>query len=90
MSHNYTRQRQGKDFIIVNHLESAEMDAEGNYNNIDGIIGNAPPKDDTEAKKSLLGKLEYYKAEAERNAAPVDGNEPPQERSAPERGRHRA
>jgi hypothetical protein len=36
MSHEYTRQRQGRDFTPHNHLRAAEMDVEGNYNNIDG------------------------------------------------------
>jgi hypothetical protein len=72
----YTRQRQGRDFF--NHLASTEMSVEGNYNNIDGIIGNAPPKD--EEKRDFLTRIEHFKTEAERNAAPVDGEEPPQER----------
>jgi len=78
MSHNYTRQRQGKDFSDDNHLRSAEISVEGNYNNIDGIIGNAPPKDDSEEKKSMLDLLEHYKAVAAQNAAPVDGHDPPE------------
>jgi hypothetical protein len=80
MSNEYTRQRQGRDFSIENYLRTAEMSAEGNYNNIDGIIGNNDPKDDSDKKKSLLEQLEQCKAEAERNAVPVDGH-------APERGR---
>jgi len=78
MPNEYTRQRQGRDFSVLNHLANAEMSAEGNYNNIDGIIGNNDPKDDTEKKKSLLEQLEQCKAEAERNAAPTDGHEPPE------------
>lgn len=78
MPHNYTRQRQGRDFSDINHLRTAELSVEGNYNQIDGIIGNSPAKDDSEEKKSLLDKLEHYKTEAERNAAPVDGVEPPE------------
>jgi hypothetical protein len=74
----YTRQRQGRDFSIVNHLRAAEMSIESNYNNIDGIIGNNDPKDDSDKKKSLLEQLEICKAEAERNAIPVDGAEPPE------------
>ena len=76
MTNEYTRQRQGRDFSILNYLAGAEMSAEGNYNNIDGIIGNNDPKDDSEKKKSLLDQLEQCKAEAERNAVPVDGHEP--------------
>ena len=76
MPHEYTRQKQGRDFSILNHLAAAEMSAEGNYNNIDGIIGNSDPKDDSEKKKSLLEQLEQCKTEIERNAVPVDGHEP--------------
>jgi hypothetical protein len=102
MQNNYTRQRQGRDFSLldeINHLRNAEMSAEGksvpprnkvswgeSYNQIDGILGNAPKKDDYEAK-TLLEQIEYSKAVSERNAAPVDGKEPSQERSAPERMR---
>ena len=89
MNKNYTRQRQGRDFTLleeVNYLRNAELSVEGNYNNIDGIICNAPPKDDYEAK-TLLEQIEYNKTIAERNAAPVDGDEPPQERTTPERTR---
>ena len=78
MKNEYTRQRQGRDFSILNYLRNAEMSAEGNYNNNDGIIGNNDPKDDTEKKKSLLEQLEQCKMEAERNAIPVDGHEPPE------------
>ena len=82
MGHNYTRQRQGRDFSISNHLRNAEMSVEGNYNNIDGVIGNNDPKDDSEKRLSMLEQLERYKAEAERNTVPIDGHEPP------ERGRN--
>jgi hypothetical protein len=89
MRTNNTRQRQGRDFTLleeVNYLRNAELSTEGNYNNIDGILGNAPLKDDYEAK-TLLEQIEYSRAIAERNATPVDGDEPPLERSAPERTR---
>jgi hypothetical protein len=69
---------QGRDFNLleeVNHLPNAEMSVEGNYNNIDGIIGNAPVKDDYEAK-TLREQIEYNKSVSERNNAPVDGHEP--------------
>ena len=78
MPNEYTRQRQGRDFSILNYLANAEMSIEGNYNNIDGIIGNAPPKDDSDKKKSLLEQLEQHKTEAERNSVPIDGHEPPE------------
>lgn len=83
MNQSYTRQRQGRDFSLleeiseINCLKNAELAVEGNYNNIDGIIGNSAPKDDTNAQK-LLEQLEYYKAVSERNAVPVDGYEPPE------------
>lgn len=78
MPNEYTRQRQGRDFPSVNHLRAAEMSMEDDYNNIDGIIGNNDPKDDSGKKQSLLDNLERFKAEAERNAAPIDGHEPPE------------
>jgi len=77
MQDNNTRQRQGRDFF--NHLASAEMSVEGNYNNIDGIIGNSAPND--EDKRDMLNRLEHFKTEAERNAAPVDSHEPVTERA---------
>ena len=33
-----------------------------------------------ESKQSLQKKLERFRAEAERNAVPIDGNEPPEKR----------
>ena len=77
MQHNYTRQRQGRDFSIHNYLRNTEMSVEGNYNNIDGIINGEPREDDT--KKPFLERLETYKAETERNATPIDGCEPPEQ-----------
>ena len=82
MPNEYTRQRQGRDFADNNHLRAAEMSVEGNYNNIDGIIGNNDPKDNGDKRKTLQDRLEYYKKIAERNAVPTDGSEPP------ERGRN--
>ena len=76
-----TRQRQGRDFSLleeVNYLRNAEMSVEGNYNAIDGILGNAPKKDDDYEAKTLLEQVEYNRTIAERNAAPVDGHEPPE------------
>jgi|GEM_PF-1949122 len=74
MPNQKTRQRQGRDFPVHNHLQNTEMAVEGNYNNIDGII-NGTPNDD-EQKKSMLERLAHYKAEAKRNATPIDGHEP--------------
>ena len=65
MPHEYTRQRQGRDFSILNYLANAE-------------IGNNDPKDESEKRKSLLDQLERCKAEAERSAIPVDGYDPPE------------
>jgi len=79
MLNEYTRQRQGRDFF--NHLASAEMSVEGNYNNIDGIIGNNIPKDDSDERRDFLTRIERFKEESERNAAPVDGHEPVTERT---------
>ncbi len=76
MKHEYTRQRQGRDFSILNALAAAELSIEGNYNNIDGVLGNAPPRDDYEQKKTMLEQLEYFQTVAERNAVPIDGKEP--------------
>jgi hypothetical protein len=78
-SENYTRQRQGRDFSIINHLRSAEMSLEANFNQIDGLINNEITEQTEERKKkSLLGQMERFKADAERNLAPVDGHEPPE------------
>ena len=58
MPHEYTRQRQGRDFCLRNNLtETAEE----------------------ERKKTLAERLEQYRTETERAAAPVDGNEPSKE-----------
>ena len=76
MPNEYTRQRQGRDFSVLNYLRTTEISTESNYNNIDGIIGNNDPKDDTEKKKSLLDQLAQCKEETERNAVPLDGYEP--------------
>jgi len=78
MQNEYTRQRQGRDFYDQNYLRNAEMSLEGNYNNIDGIMGNNDPNDGGEQKKSLLEQLEKCKSEVERNTVPVDGREPPE------------
>ena len=42
-----------------NYLAAAEMSAEGNYNQIDGIINNEPPP-----KPSLLDTLSQYREDA--------------------------
>ena len=67
MPHEYTRQRQGRDFslheYLINTIEASRKDTE-----------NLKKADET--KKTLAERLEQYKTEAERNAVPTDGNEP--------------
>ena len=67
--HEYTRQRQGRDFslhdYLTNSVEASRRDAE-NIKKVD------------EANKTLAQRLEKYKEEAERNAVPIDGHEPPE------------
>jgi len=72
MPHEYTRQRQGRDFslhqYLINAAEAHRKDAE-----------NA--KKVKIVNKTLADRLEHHKKEAERNAknniaAPVDGHEP--------------
>ena len=75
----YTRQRQGRDFSLHNYLletaarRRADENAKRNAESIEKT---------EEANKSLQDRLEQYKKEAERNAIPIDGHEPP------ERGRN--
>ena len=55
-----------------NYLASAEMDEEGNYNMIDGIINNTP-------KPSLLEKMKEYErqiAENKNNVDKIDADKP--------------
>jgi hypothetical protein len=63
MQPNYTRQRQGRDFSILGRLRGESQD-------------KAVAKE--HEKKSALERLERFKAEAERNRTPADGNEPPE------------
>lgn len=50
-----------------NYLASAEMGAEENYNQIDGIINNTPPMEDT---TSIRESLRRFQAEASQNTLP--------------------
>jgi len=79
MPHEYTRQRQGRDFFT--HFTNAETGTESKHSNINGVTSYAPPKDVSEEKRDLLNRLGRFKAEAERNAEPVDGHEPVTERA---------
>lgn len=50
-----------------NYLASAEMGAEENYNQIDGIINNTPPVEDT---TSIRESLRRFQVEASQNTLP--------------------
>ena len=85
MPNKYTRQRQGRDFSILDCLRSAarrpessrhDVSWDGSFDSIDGITGNSEPNDDAEKKKSLLERMAQYNTETERNSVPVDGHEP--------------
>ena len=69
MPHEYTRQRQGHDFSLHSYLTNA---AEASRRDTENMI-----KAD-EKKKTLAERLEHYKTEAECNAVPTDGHEPPE------------
>jgi hypothetical protein len=71
MPHEYTRQRQGRDFSLHNHLTDAAETHQKDKENV---------KKADETKKTLADLLEHYKTEAERNAVPTDGHEPPEKR----------
>ena len=68
MKNEYTRQRQGRDFSLHDYLTNTT--AEEKRRNSENI-----QKADL-ANKTLAERLEHYKTEAERNAVPIDGNEP--------------
>ena len=67
MPHEYTRQRQGRDFALRETQTQAPDEAR---------INGETNRTNTQTKKSLQNRLEQYKAEAERNAVPIDGHEP--------------
>ena len=69
MPKEYTRQRQGRDFSLTNYLTTS---AAANRKESEII------KADDEANRMLIGRLEHFKEEAERNAVPIDGHEPPE------------
>ena len=71
MSHEYTRQRQGRDFSIHRTLMEALVAQRKDSENAN--------KEETD-KKSLTQRLEHFKKEAERNTVPIDGHEPPEQR----------
>jgi len=69
MPHEYTRQRQGRDFSLQEYL--TKVNAENNENT--EVI-----RKDDEKKKSLHKRIKKYTKEAARNAVPIDGYEPPE------------
>jgi hypothetical protein len=71
MPHKYTRQRQGRDFTMHEELLRALEEQRKT-----GETAQIAELD----KKSLFTRLTKYKEEAERNAIPVDGHEPPEKR----------
>jgi len=72
MPHEYTRQRQGRDFTLHERLTKAPEETRRDSENA---------RKGEDANKSLLKRLEQLKDEAERNAVPVDGHEPPKRRN---------
>jgi hypothetical protein len=64
MQPNNTRQRQGRDFSIMERLHG-EMQAK-------------QVADTERERKSAIERLEHFKAEVERNKTPIDGHEPPE------------
>ena len=83
MSKKRFRQRQGRDFSVLDYLKNAELAVESNYNMVgDGIINNVPNPDDETQKKSLLDRLEQAKGTAAdqdtEHGEPVDCHEPPE------------
>jgi len=69
MPHEYTRQRQGRDFSLHDALMKALEESRRNDEN---AIRSE------EERKSLRIKLQQYREQAERNAVPIDGHEPPE------------
>jgi hypothetical protein len=79
MPHEYTRQRQGRDFSLHKYLIEAMARSRREFE-------NAARTEET--KKSLQHRLQQYKKEAAQSAVPIDGHEPAPELPAPERGRN--
>jgi len=71
MPHEYTRQRQGRDFSLKNYLANKTT---ANRNDAENV------KTADEAKQTLAYRIEHFKNEAERNAVPTDGHEPIEKR----------
>ena len=69
MPHEYTRQRQGRDFSLQEYLKKQVDDNRAEIERA---------KAAEEKMKTLARRLEHYRTEAERNAVPIDGHEPPE------------
>ena len=69
MPHEYTRQRQGRDFSLHDYLMGAMAQSRKDAEDA---------KKADENNKTLHERLEQYKNKAERNAVPIDGHEPPE------------
>jgi ribosomal protein L13E len=65
--HEYTRQRQGRDFTLQETLTRGQEESRK-------ACDIAQRADDE--NKSLLGRLKKYREETERNSVPIDGHEP--------------
>ena len=71
MPHKYTRQRQGRDFSLHDALtKTLEENRRSQEIAIQG----------EEERKSLRDRIKQQREQAERNAVPVDGEEPPEKR----------
>ena len=69
MQHEYTRQRQGRDFCLHDYLtETAAANCANDIININA----------DNDRKTLAERIKQYRADAERSAVPVDGREPPE------------
>ena len=71
MPQDYTRQRQGRDFSLQDAL--TKKLEENRRNDEIAIQGE-------EERKKLRIKIQQYREQAERNALPIDGEEPPEKR----------
>ena len=69
MPHEKTRQRQGRDFTLHERLINALEESRRN---------EYTARSAEVTRKNLALRLKQYKEEAERNAVPVDGHEPPE------------
>jgi hypothetical protein len=69
MPHEYTRQRQRRDFSLHEAMLSALAEAQSSSENAHKA---------EEKRKSLIRRIEEYREEAGLQAMPIDGHEPPE------------